>query len=266
MPPARTPTRASTSRASRRSNRSPSASNRHADVALKGLHDDERLVAFRYHDLILLKNQSSKGIVVRGRPLRPGEFCRIYAGQRIVLGEQVLTYQDLAYYFNAKKNVSLTQIYLTIDTNDEVQLEKVRTRESALEVRFGLKVQVRALKNVDALLNGVVLRSGTRLEATLDDRIVFHNDSELPLNDLRRRARALGGRFQLKAYKSGYLVSNNPSLLDVDDILLSPGTGGEVLLRILCDYDRKVGKLEVLQADRPIMVRDIPLQEKAPPS
>jgi hypothetical protein len=236
--------------------------NRHADVTLKGLKDEERLIAFRYHDLILLKNQSSRGIVVRGSPLRPGEFCRIYAGQRIVLGEQVLTYQDLAYYFNAKKNVSLTQIYLTIDSNDEVELEKVRTRDSSLEVRFGLKVQVRALKNVDALLNGVVLRDGTRLEATLDDRIIFHNDSELPLSDLRRRARALGGRFQLKAYKSGYLVSNNPSLLDVDDILLSPGTAGEVLLRILCDYDHKVGKLEVLQADRPILVGDVSVQEK----
>jgi hypothetical protein len=39
-----------------------------ADVTLKGLEGSERLVAFRYHDLILLKNQSSRGIVVRGRP------------------------------------------------------------------------------------------------------------------------------------------------------------------------------------------------------
>ena len=228
-----------------------------SDVKLKGLSGEERLVAFRYHDLILLKNQSSKGIVVRGRPLGPGAFCRIYSGQRIVLGEQVLTYQDLAYYFNAKKNVSLTQVYLSIDNDDEVQLEKVRTRESVLEVKFGLKVQVRALKAVDALLNGVALRAGTVAEASLDDRIVFHNDSELPLGDLRRRARALGGRFQLKAYKSSYLVSNNPSLLDVDDILLSPGTSGEVLLKILCNYEAKIGKLEVIQADRPILVGDV---------
>jgi hypothetical protein len=39
--------------------------------------------------------------------------------------------------------------------------------------------------------------------------------------------------------------------LDQDDILLSPGSGGEVLLKILCDYENRVGKLEVLQADRP---------------
>ncbi len=233
-----------------------------ADVTLRGLAPNERLMAFRFHDLILLKNQTSLGIVVHSRPLRPGEFCRVYLGQRLVLGEQVLTYQDLAYYFNAKKNVSLAQVYLTIDNNDAVQLEKNRTRDSALEVKFGLKVHVRALKTVDALLNGVALRPGRRLEATLDDKIIFHNDSELQLSDLRRRARALGVRFQLKAYKSAYLVSNNPSLLDVDDILLSPGTSGEVLLKILCDYDHKVGKLQVVQADRPIRVGDVNVPEK----
>ncbi|HYR58900.1 MAG TPA: ATP-binding cassette domain-containing protein, partial [Chthoniobacteraceae bacterium] len=237
--------------------------NNSADVKLKGLQGNERLVAFRYHDLILLKNKSTKGIVVRGRPLGPGAFCRVYSGQRIVLGEQVLTYQDLAFYFNAKKNVSLTHVYLSIDGSDEVELERARSRESCLDVRFGLKVQVRALKNVDALLNGIALRAGTSVEATLDDKIVFHNSSELPLNDLRRRARALGGRFQLKAYKSSYLVSNNPSLLDQDDILLSPGTGGEVLLKILCDYENRVGKLEVMQADRPIMVGDAPVRQTA---
>ena len=234
-----------------------------ADVKLKGLAGPERLMAFRYHDLILLKNQSSKGIVVSGRPLVPGAFCRVYTGHRIVLGEQVLTYEDLAYYFNAKKNVSLTQIYLTIGGDDEVHLEKEKTRESCLEVRFGLKVQVRALKSVDGLLNGLALRAGTTIDATLDDKIVFHNDSEMPLNDLRRRARALGGRFQLKAYKTSYLVSNNPSLLDTDDILLSPGTSGEVLLKILCDYENRVGKLEVVQADRPILVGDFPVRGSA---
>src|ERR1700741_2038970 len=57
--------------------------NGQSDVQLKGLAQTERLVAFRYHDLILLKNQSSKGIVVRGRPLGPGAFCRVYSGQRI---------------------------------------------------------------------------------------------------------------------------------------------------------------------------------------
>jgi ABC-type multidrug transport system ATPase subunit len=235
-----------------------------ADVTLKGLEPGEWLLAFRYQDLILLKNQTNRSIVVRGRPLASGQFCRVYAGQRILLGEQVLTYQDLAYYFNAKKNLAITEIFLSVDKNDEVQLERSRTRESSIEVRFGLKVLVKALKNVDAVINGVTLRAGKEVVATLEDRIIFHDDSELPLSDLRRRARALGGRFHLQANKSEYLVSNNPGLLAEDDILLSPGTGGEVLLKIECDYENKVGRVEVLQADRPILVGENPVRNSAP--
>ncbi|MEI6713029.1 MAG: ATP-binding cassette domain-containing protein [Verrucomicrobiota bacterium] len=230
-----------------------------ADVGLKSLHGSERMLAFRYHELLLLKNLSTQTIAVRGRPLKPGEFSRIYPGQRIALGEQVLSHQELAYYFNAKKNVSLTQIYLSLDDDDEVELQKERSRDSALEIRFGLKVQVRALKNTTATLNGVKLSLGTHVKASLEDRLIFDNDSELPLSDLRRRARAFGGRFQLKTYKTSYLVSNNPSLLDVDDILLSPGTSGEILLRILCDYDHRLGALEVLHADRPLHVGEVSL-------
>src|SRR6266513_2135245 len=236
-----------------------------ADVTLKNLTDNDRLLAFRYHDLILLKNYSGQNVSVRGRPLVRGGFCRIYPGQRILVGDQVLTYQDLATYFNAKKNVSLPQIFVRVNKDaDEVALERSRTRESALEVTFGLKVRIKALRDVDAVLNGTKLKTGTQVEATLEDKIIFHNDSEMDLTDLRRRARALGGRFQLKTSKSEYLVANNPSLLEADDILLSPGTSGDVLLKIFCDYDKRVGQLEVIEADRPIMVGETSVRTSAP--
>src|SRR4029453_4853284 len=226
---------------------------------------NDRLMAFRYHDLILLKNYSGQNVSVRGRPLVRGGFCRIYPGQRILVGNQVLSYQELAQYFNAKKNVSLPQIFIRVNKDsDEVELERSRTRESSLRITFGLKVRVKALRDVDAELKGTKLRAGTQVEATLEDWIIFHNDSEMDLIDLRRRARALGGRFQLKASKSEYLVSNDPSRLEAGDILLSPGTSGDVLLKIFCDYDQRVGLLEGIEADRPIIVGDHPVRTTAP--
>src|SRR2546421_300678 len=241
------------------------ASNGKADVRMKNLMESDRLMAFRYHDLILLKNYSSQNVSVRGRPLVRGGFCRIYPGQRILISDHVLTYQELAQYFNAKKNVSVPQIFVRVNKDaDEVGLERARTRESALEIAFGLKVRVKALRDVDAVLNGVKLKSGAQVEAALDDKILFHNDSEMDLSDLRRRARALGGRFQLKASKSEYLVSNDPSRLQPDDILLSPGTSGDVLLKIFCDHDQRVGQLEVIEADRPILVGDVAVRSTYP--
>src|SRR5213075_828767 len=192
--------------------------NGNVDVVVKNLSETDRLMAFRYHELILLKNYSGQNVSVRGRPLVRGGFCRIYPGQRILVGDQVLTYQELATYFNAKKNVSLPQIFVRVRKDvDEVELERARTRDSALEITFGLKVRVKALRDVDAVLNGIKLKAGTQVEAALEDRIIFHNDSEMDLIDLRRRARALGGRFQLKASKSEYLVSNDSSRLEAGD-------------------------------------------------
>jgi ABC-type multidrug transport system ATPase subunit len=144
--------------------------------------------------------------------------------------------------------------------DNEIQLEKDRTRESSLEVRFGLKILVIALKDVDAELNGIRLAAGARTEGTLEDKIIFDNDTELALSDLRRHARNYGGRFHLKHSKNTYLVSNNPSLLDEDDILLAPGGGGEILLRIFCDFHDLVGRLEVLKSDHPVLVGDTPVR------
>src|SRR3954462_15725348 len=133
--------------------------NGQSDVMLKTLGASDRLLAFRYHDLILLKNYSSQSVSVRSRPLARGGFCRIYPGQRILAGDHVLSYQELAQYFNAKKNVSVPQIFVRVHKDaDEAGRERARTPESALKIAFGLKVRVKALRDVDAVLNGVNLK------------------------------------------------------------------------------------------------------------
>ena len=234
-----------------------------ADVRMQELTGTNRLAVYRHGDLILVKNLCDHPVSVQGRALRAKEFCRVYPGQRIVVDEKVLTHQDLVFYFNAKKNVSLAHIFVTVTKDNEIQLEKSRTRDSSLEVRFGLGVLVIALKDVPATLEGVRLRADARIEATLEEKILFDNDTELPLDDLRRHAHSYGGRFHLKHSKTTYLVSNNPALLDEDDILLAPGAGGDVLLRIFCDFDRLVGRLEVLKTDQPILVGDTPVRNEA---
>lgn len=234
----------------------------HCDVALHNFPPGEFLLAYRYHHFIILKNKSQRSLMVQGRLIKPEEFCRIYPGQRILVEEQVITIQDLNFYFNAKKNVTLPHIFVAIAKN-EVRLDKTRSRDSDLEVAFGLKVTVKALHDLAATLNGIQLTKGTTLQAQLDDRILFENSGELNLNDLRRRVRSLGAHFALKASKSEYLVSNNPGLLEKNDILLSHGSGGDVLLKITCNYENRTGIVEVLQADRPIIVHDLPVRNSA---
>ena len=229
------------------------------DVELRGFTGEERLLAYCHNDLIILKNLSGKSLIVQGRLLKPSEFCRIYPGQRVLVGEQVITSQDLIFYFNAKRNVTLPHIFVAIN-NEEVRLEKSRSRDSDLEIAFGLKVTVTALQDLRATLRGTPLRKGASIVAQLSDKIFFRDGGELDLEDLKRRVGAFGGRFELKGSKTEYIASNNPSRLDDDDILISPGIGGEVTLRITCDYQEKTGRVEVLQADRPIVVRGLPVR------
>src|SRR5439155_899816 len=107
--------------------------------------DRKIMLGVQLYDLISQAGQKQDQVVA---------FCRIYPGQRILVGDQVLTYQDLATYFNAKKNVSMPQIFVRVNRDaDEVELERSRTRESSLEVTFGLKVRVKALRDVKASLN-----------------------------------------------------------------------------------------------------------------
>jgi ABC-type multidrug transport system ATPase subunit len=229
------------------------------DVALRSFSPEERLLAYRHHDLVILKNLSSKSLIVQGRLLKPGEFCRIYPGQRVLVGEQVITSEDLVFYFNAKRNVTLPHIFVAIN-KEEVRLDKSRNRDSDLEIAFGLKVRVTALQDLRATLRGTQLRKGTTVDAQLADRIFFRDGGELHFEELKRRVGAFGGRFELKGSKTEYVASNNPNRLDDDDILISPGIGGEVTLRITCDYQQKKGRVEVLQADRPIVVRGLPVR------
>ncbi|MEI7962598.1 MAG: hypothetical protein WCI42_02075, partial [Verrucomicrobiota bacterium] len=153
------------------------------DVALREFTPGERLLAYRHHELIILKNLSSKSLIVQGRLLKPGEFCRIYPGQRVLVGEQVITSQDLLFYFNAKRNVTLPHIFVAIN-NEEVRLEKSRSRDSDLEIAFGLKVRVTALQDLRATLRGESLRKGTNVDAQLQDKILFRDGGELDLEEL----------------------------------------------------------------------------------
>lgn len=235
-----------------------------ADVVLADFKLEERLNAYRFGNLVIIKNLSTRNLIVQGRGLEPGGFARLYSGQRVLVDDVVLSYDELIFYFNAKKNVTLPEIFVAVSKEDEVTLEKNKSRDSCLQIAFGLRVRVKALKNVDAVLNGTRLSAGRTVTATLEDKIIFHDDSELDLDYLRLRARSYGGRFQLSPSKSEYLVSNNPGLLEEDDILLAPGPGGDVLLKISCDYEKKIGQIEVLQADRPILVKGVPVRNSAP--
>ena len=233
-----------------------------ADVVLPQLGEDHAVAGFRFRDLILLKNIGTKPVIMRGRQIRATEFIRLFEGQRVLLGEMVLDYQDIVSYFNAKKNVSSTKLFVSFQ-GGEPFVEKQRTKQSFLEVEFGLAVSLKVLQDTPAAINQTRLDAGEELECSLRDKIAFDNHTEISMSDLRRRARLMGGRFNLNPTRSDYLISNNPVLLREGDILLSQGTAGELLFHISCDHEAKTGNLEILKSDRTITIDGFPIRFQA---
>ncbi|MCX6857231.1 MAG: ABC transporter permease [Verrucomicrobia bacterium] len=232
------------------------------DVLLRSLSADCEVVAFRYQNLVLLKNTGNVPILVRSRRQPPGDFSRLYPGERVVLEDVTLDYNDLIAYFNAKKTVTGAQLYLTLTDTGDAEISQQRGRGTNLRVSFGLGVTVEALRNTDATLTDIALREGVRIEASIEDSIIAHGEIEISLRDLRVRAQEFGGQFRLEGSRNTYLVSNKPELLDEGDILLSEDTEGEILLRIECNYAQKNGKLEVLRSSRPIFIGEVPVRER----
>lgn len=235
-----------------------------ADITLPASDEEHAVVAFRFQSLVLAKNLGPAPILARGRQVNAGEFCRIYQGQGLIIGEEVLTFEDLVFYFNTKKNLSSVQLYLAIDSNGNHFIEKTRTKQSYLRVSFGLKIQVEVLNPSDASIGGRTLAKGDQFEVTSREKIDFPDHSEISFDDLRRKARELGGRFSLPPNRTVYLVSNDPNKLSPGDILLSPGASGRILLRIRCDNSTKTGSVEVLESERPVAVEGQVVRGTAP--
>ena len=233
------------------------------DVLLRSLGEDCSVAAFRYQNLLLIKNIGTTSVLVRSRTLRPGDFSRLYQGERVVLDDVSLDYADLIGYFNAKKNLTGTQLYLTLTDEGSAEIAQTRSRGTNLRISFGLGVTIEALRDTDAKINGKRLKEGTKIEASIEDKIIAKGEVEISLQELRRRAREFGEQFRLEGSRNTYLVSNNPDLLDEGDILLSQDGDGEILLKIICNYEDKTGELEVLRSDRPILVGSIPIKDRA---
>lgn len=234
-----------------------------ADLVLEQLSPEYSMTVFRFQNLLLLKNTGKRPLIARGRQLPRDSFLRLYEGQRVVMGETVMDYQDLVFYLNARKGVSSTQLYLSLNPNGGSFIERERSKSSVLRIQFGLAVRVEVLKPAGLRVRGRPLnRSGEKLEFSLNDRILFPDKTEIAFSELRRRAREMGGRFDLNPTRTEYRVSNNPSLLQEGDIILSPSLRSEILLVIRCDYDNKTGELEVVKAPRPVTVDKQPVRER----
>ncbi|MBB5352089.1 ABC-type multidrug transport system ATPase subunit [Haloferula luteola] len=233
------------------------------DVLLPAVSADHEFRVYRVADLILVRNTGQAPLWVRGRSLEPGNFLRMRPRQQLVVPGWTLTCEDLLFFLNVALTGNPSTIFLA-STDEGWISERSRSRQSTIRIRFGLSAEVEALKKCSAVVEGIgPLIPEKPLQCTHHDRIHGEHGFSASLDILRRRAAEAGGRFRLHADQRDFRISNDPSVIERGDLLLSPGLAPRVVLRVRFDPERQRGDVFVRESSGPVLADGVPVRASA---
>ncbi|BCX49419.1 hypothetical protein HAHE_33270 [Haloferula helveola] len=239
-------------------------SRRHnADVRLPLEAAEHGFRVYRAADLVLVRNTGKAPLWVRGRSLEPGNFLRMRTRQQLVVPGWTLTCEDLIFFLNVALTGNPSTIFL-VGTEDGWTSERARSRQSTVRIRFGLHAEVEALKPTATVVIGRgPLQPGAPVICDHHDRLSGENGFSASLDALRRRAAEAGGRFRLSADQRDFRISNDPSVLERGDLLLSPGLAPRVVLRVRFDPEKRTGDVFIREAAGPVLADGSPVRASA---
>jgi ABC transport system ATP-binding/permease protein len=237
--------------------------NRNADVLLPPAAQEEEFRVYRAGDLILVRNTGSVPLWVRGRPVESGAFFRMRERQPLVVPGWTLSHEDLVFFLNVRRTGNAPAIYLEAGESG-LTAERTRGRQSELRVKFGLEAEVEALRNTSlhAGSHGA-LRKGQVVTCRNHERLGDASGLSLSINELRQKATQSGRRFRLATDRQEYVVSNDASALERDDLLLGARLSPRTVLFIRYDAQRAEGELVVRESNGPILVDGVPVKVSA---
>lgn len=234
-----------------------------ADVQLPAESFDHGFRVYRAGELILVRNTGNEPLWVRGRSLEQGQFLRMRARQQLVVPGWTLTCEDLIFFLNVALTGNHSTIFLAM-TDEGWISERTKSRQSTVRIRFGLNAEVEALKPTSTVVAGIgpLLPRKARICAH-HDRLTGERGFSASLDALRRRAAEAGGRFRLNADQRDFRISNDPTILDKGDLLISPGLAPRLVLRIRFDPENGRGDVFVREAAGPVLADGQPVRSSA---
>lgn len=234
-----------------------------ADVILPPSASDHEFRVYRAGDLILVRNTGNSPLWIRGRSVETGSFLRMRERQPLVVPGWTLSHEDLMFFLNVKRTGNAPSLYLELG-EEGLTAERVRGRQSALRVRFGLDAEVEALRDTElhAGSRGPLMK-GNIVHCRNHERLGDATGFSLSVNELRRKATQKGRRFRLAGDRQAFLVSNDASALAAGDLLLGAKLSPQTVLFIRFDAERAEGELEIRESNGPILVDGVPVKGAA---
>lgn len=237
-----------------------------ADVQLP---PDSSAYSFRVYQsgqVILIRNTGARTIWLSGTALLPNAILRLRSHQRVTLPEWTLSLADLSFFLTSQRTQEKRTIFIHAsesETNSGLIAERSKTRQSVIKIDFGTRADITLLRESGITIAGQQLMEGIPISLNLHEFLFLKNGSSIKLEDIRQETMHAGGRFRLSNKQQSILVSNDPSVLGKGDLLLSPGLGGKVILRINFDPVRSIGELEIIESERVLFINHQPIRHRA---
>ena len=100
------------------------------------LPEQDKGISFRLircSRLVLVVNDGTRPIVVRGRHLQPGGVMPLTNGQVVLLPSGPLSFEDFAFFLDCKRSGKQDVCYISLD-GGSLQISRVRSRASEVQI------------------------------------------------------------------------------------------------------------------------------------
>lgn len=219
-----------------------------ADILLTEDSANIRCKAFRSNNTLIIQNAGEEPLLLGGSVFPPQASIRIRSHQRLQLPEWDLSFTDLNFLLDAKYKEESRTIHLSLN-NDELLVEKNKSRHSFARIHFSLSTQVHILAPSELTLpNQTELHPGENYDLPHYAHIQHGSGRSLSLTQLRLQAIDSGARLLLQRKQQSCLISNKDQQTDKEFLKLSPGLSEPVTLQINYNQESGKGTLEILES------------------
>ncbi len=224
-------------------------------------HSSQAFRCYQVGGMILIRNMSETPLTVRGYSLVRDRVLQLRVTDEVLAGGWRLTFDDLVFFCQGAQQDTSSLLYLTI-TNGELSMSRSRSRNAVARLAFGREVEIKALKeDVIGISENKPLASGESTRQSYHDKVFLSGSETMKLDDLRQASLQGGQRFRLPGGRRKVTVSNDPSRLTGDSLLLTPGLSTRFVLEIDFDPSTGVGELNVIESSQLVLVNGQPTRQ-----
>ena len=227
------------------------------------LPEQDKGISFRLircSRLVLVVNDGTRPIVVRGRHLQPGGVMPLTNGQVVLLPSGPLSFEDFAFFLDCKRSGKQDVCYISLD-GGSLQISRVRSRASEVRVNMGLACEVEVLRpEVEFAVDGKRLYPGESVRMAYYSSFTLDGEGPFSMGEVQNSMSDIGRRFRLDPGNRKLRVTNLPEKARKGDMLLTPGLAPGAVLEVSFSSATNSGWLEVVEASMPLLLNGRPVR------